>query len=110
MGRGQGSHCGTGYPLSFACHRWRRTRDWRSYGSAEDAGHVPVLTGQTKKVYDTKGHHRKLHTSYQYRCQCGHVGWSTHPGVLQLKLAEGAEMGQQYPTKWDQRVWKAPTS
>jgi len=60
-----------GQPISFKCPKCR-SRGWVSY----------ELTGKTRKrLSQGMNHHGWGDTSYQYRCGCGHVGWSRHPDV-----------------------------
>jgi len=67
---------GTGYPISFLCTVERRER-----------GHAGIhkweRTGRTKPASSpTKGHPRKLRTSWEYLCSCGHRGWTSHKDIL----------------------------
>lgn len=88
MSRGSG----TGYPLTLRCSQDRLTRDWRSGRSV--GRHDVERTGRTKPAPSpTKGHPRKADRSYEYRCSCGHVGWTCHVDVLRAPLAgAGAEI------------------
>lgn len=77
---------GTGYPNWFICPVARRNR---ALWSGPDRGALPpghdviVLTGRTRRAPSTgKGHPRKLDRSYEYRCECGHVGWTCNADVL----------------------------
>ena len=90
MGRGQGDHVGTGYPLTFRCSKERLERDWRGGNRAVEARHDPIVrTGRTRRAPSPgKGHPRKLRESHEYRCACGHVGWSCHVDVLRCPLQE----------------------
>lgn len=77
--RWRGSH-GTGYPNWFYC---AKAREIYLSDSGEQARrralHVVTLTGRTKPAPGKgKGHPRKSKTSREYRCSCGHVGWSCH--------------------------------
>lgn len=92
---------GTGYPSHFACSKAREIYyGWRSReGSAVDDGrtsrerrsHVVTLTGRTKPTKRTgKGHPRKSWTTYEYRCACGHVGWSSHIDLEKMAEKEQA--------------------
>lgn len=86
MGR---SH-GTGYPVVFACTMARRNRrvlpgdgQW-----SLPPGHDVVRTGRTRKAPSPgKGSSRKLPLSHEYRCACGHVGWTCHVGILKKPVA-----------------------
>jgi hypothetical protein len=75
---------GTGYPIHFACSQarriWHGSSDEQSARtSRERREHVVELTGRTRPTKrDGKGHPRKSWTTYEYRCSCGHVGWSSH--------------------------------
>lgn len=84
-------------PFEFVCPVARRNREglWSS-------GNVPpypkghdriVRTGRTKpRPVDGKRSGRNLPDRHEYRCQCGHVGWSAHAGIL------------RYPANDDQDV------
>ncbi len=78
---------GTGYPIWFQCAKarliWygsRRQGDARNADTGrERARHVTELTGRTRPTRRTgRGHPRKSWTTFEYRCSCGHVGWSSH--------------------------------
>lgn len=85
MSRGSG----TGYPLTLRCSQDRLTRDWRSGRSV--GRHDVERTGRTKPAPSpTKSHPRKAAHSYEYRCSCGHVGWTAHVDVIRAPRADGA--------------------
>lgn len=71
---------GPGSPISFKCHRER-------LGYGRLAGHTVVRTGLTRRYrpsrYSALGQ-RSMTTSHQYRCSCGHVGWSNHKDILRV--------------------------
>ena len=89
-----GSNAGTGQPITFRCWVQRRGAEihyhWRtrkiSYISYPK-GHNGVRTGKVR-ASARGGGIRMMHTDHQYRCECGHVGWSKHTGVLYWPLAE----------------------
>ena len=75
---------GTGYPHWFLCpfERRRFTAD-----RLRGAPHKKVRTGKTRRAPSPgKGSVRKLQESHEYRCSCGHVGWSCHVDVLRTPL------------------------
>jgi len=78
---------GTGSPVFFHCWEARR------YGHLAERGHRVELTGRTRpyrhKRYSTLGT-RSMSTSYEYRCECGHVGWSNHADLARLANDEAA--------------------
>ena len=82
---------GTGYPVAFVCPVARRNR---ALWSGEEKGALPpghdaiVRTGRTKPVKKGKGHPRKLWTSHEYRCECGHVGWTNHVQIVRYPVEE----------------------
>lgn len=82
---------GTGYPIAFICPVARRNRAlWSGpeHGRLPDGHDEIVRTGRTKPTPRTgKGHARKLDTMYEYRCACGHVGWSSHPDIVRYPAA-----------------------
>lgn len=93
MGRGQGDHVGTGYPLSFMCYRYRRDTNWRDRRSAREVLHVVKRTGRTKAAPSPgKGHPRKLFRSHEYVCSCGHRGWSCHSDIVRKPLMNPPEV------------------
>jgi hypothetical protein len=91
---------GTGYPIWFQCAKARRI--W--YGPRSSAAgatrtalerseHHTELTGRTRPTPHTgKGHPRKSWTTFEYRCTCGHVGWSSHKNLERLAETKGIEV------------------
>lgn len=84
---------GTGYPTFFACPQARKiyygTRASRgeavSRTQRERSAHDVELTGRTKPTpRNGKGHPRKSWTTFEYKCVCGHVGWSSHKDLERL--------------------------
>jgi hypothetical protein len=75
---------GTGYPNWFLCPVERRELNDRHYGfRASVSVHNKRRTGRTKPAPSPgKGHPRKLFTSHEYICSCGHRGWTCHSGIL----------------------------
>jgi hypothetical protein len=78
---------GTGYPYTFECAKARLiyygNRSSRGEPvirtSRERAEHVVTLTGREREAPSpNRGHPRKSRMSREYRCACGHVGWSCH--------------------------------
>ena len=68
---------GTGQPISFRCAVAAREFHRRS------TEHVVELTGRTKKRRGPPGQ-RMTNVSREYRCACGHVGWSAHVDLSRL--------------------------
>lgn len=84
---------GTGRPHAFICPVARRNR--RLWSDSERPGELPrgheriVRTGRTKpRRHDGNLHPRILPTSHEYRCECGHVGWTTHNQILYYPVEE----------------------
>ena len=67
-----GANNGTGNPMYFACAKARKERSYR-----EREGHVVELTGRSKAA-GRRGGIRNSDRSREYKCSCGHVGWSRH--------------------------------
>lgn len=100
---------GTGYPIWFECAKARRI--W--YGSRrqdeteaiarthrERARHRVELTGRTRPTpWNGKGHVRKSWTTFEYRCSCGHVGWSSHVSLESMAERAGIEVPWRYPRR-----------
>ena len=84
MGRGQGDHNGTGQPIVFMCFRARQKKDWRT--GYVPRGHTVVRTGRTR--YVGKGGQRMDVYRHEYRCACGHVGWTKHKDILRYPIEE----------------------
>ena len=87
-----GSNAGTGQPLNFRCHIQRLGWYW-GYRHPEDerrpilfpTGHENITrTGRTRD--NQRGGIRMMNTAHEYRCECGHVGWSKHHDVLRCPL------------------------
>lgn len=86
----RGSH-GTGYPICFFCAEARHIY-YRDTGrqARERAEHVVTLTGRTRPTKrNGKGHPRKSWTTREYRCSCGHVGWSSHIDLERMEQPNG---------------------
>lgn len=72
---------GTGSPVYFHCHRYRQL-NYKTRNNPHDRDeHTVTLTGRTKPYKVSK--HRALgsrstRTLREYKCSCGHVGWSNH--------------------------------
>ena len=77
-----GRSAGTGSPVWFSCAACRRR------GSR--GGHNFQLTGRTKP-YRSSGAlgSRSTATSREYRCTCGHVGWSNHIDLERFAVRQG---------------------
>lgn len=77
---------GTGSPISFKCQELRRTY-YKDQGR-EARRHTVTLTGRTKpypRRYGIMRGHRSTDTSREYRCACGHVGWSAHSDLERME-------------------------
>lgn len=84
---------GTGYDIYFACPVYKRlyyvTRTQRDLD-----WHKVKRTGRTRAAPGKgKGHPRKLFTSHEYVCRCGHKGWTCHADILQHPLMEETARG-----------------
>lgn len=76
-----GRSAGAGSPVWFHCWQARR------YSGYDRGGHRVELTGRTRPHRKKKGSamgSRSVHTSYEYRCSCGHVGWSNHADLARM--------------------------
>lgn len=75
-----GRSAGAGSPVWFRCHACRSTLVY-------ERDETVTLTGRTKP-YPQRAHHtlgaRSTRTSYEYRCSCGHVGWSNHVDLARM--------------------------
>jgi len=87
-----GRSAGTGSPVTFICPVARRNR---ALWSGVDAGRLPdghdrvVLTGRTKPSPRQRAVGlRSDSISREYRCECGHVGWSNHVDLRRYPVAE----------------------
>lgn len=65
-----GSNAGSGQPLTFRCPSCR--------GRASSVR----LTGQARQINDGRSRGRSTNIRRQYRCRCGHVGWSRHVDLV----------------------------
>ena len=79
-----GRSAGTGSPVWFRCAVARRE------GPGDDREHVVVRTGRERpyrtRRYQTLGY-RSDNVTREYRCTCGHVGWSNHLDLRNAPLA-----------------------
>ncbi len=75
-------------PHYLNCPVARRNRDFRT--GHLPGGHVIRRTGRTKPRTTRRPGQRTLDTSHEYRCTCGHVGWTTHMDILQRPLTKEA--------------------
>lgn len=77
-----GQSAGAGSPVWFRC--WA-DRQVGSRGGGTD--HRVTLTGRTRPYPHRQGHalgSRSSRTSREYRCSCGHVGWSNHVDLAEM--------------------------
>lgn len=72
-------------PVHFVCPVGRRTREWVTLPNGRldlkqvnRSAHQITLTGQTKPNPSTKRSWRTSATSREFKCSCGHRGWSVH--------------------------------
>lgn len=80
---------GTGQPLMFRCAQQRRDRMWPDSYDATDHLHLVVRTGRTRGPgveHEMPTYSRMMQTSHEYRCSCGHVGWTRHNGILRRPI------------------------
>ena len=70
MGRSQG----TGTPISFKCYGERTMR--------KPGEHDVARTGRTRPNPSRNRGARVLASEHEYRCSCGHVGWTRHIDIL----------------------------
>lgn len=86
-GRGGAGGYGTGYPMTFRCTVERREREWRTGYCWRE--HSVARTGRTKpRPHNGKLGPRSLDTRHEYRCSCGHVGWTTHVEIVRYPIEE----------------------
>lgn len=52
-------------------------------------GSHEVFRSGKHKPYNRKGH--KNGTSWEYVCECGHVGWTNHPDIVRVPLMSEVE-------------------
>ena len=91
---------GTGSPISFrcaACRSWRGR--WRDSGGLAQV----TLTGQIRARWEVVGRMatspRNAAWSVSYRCQCGHVGWSSHVEIVDQCVREHRLMRPEVPPR-----------
>lgn len=74
-----GTRAGTGQPISFACAIERREKLRVEFGMMLRREHRVIRTGRTRPYRRIgQGNMRTSTTAHEYRCSCGHVGWSAH--------------------------------
>ena len=84
---------GAGSPIAFRCTKCRSTL-------VSDRDSTWELTGRERpyaKARYSVGGARSTRTAREYRCSCGHVGWSNHVDLLVRKLG-------RWPTYDEQRA------
>jgi hypothetical protein len=86
---------GTGVPIYFICYKARRNQRYdssRPYSRANYSyppGHEEIVrTGRTRGIPPGTQHARTLPERHEYRCECGHTGWTRHSDVLRFPLEE----------------------
>ena len=91
-----GTNAGTGQPISFSCSKCRKTtgpcRQWTSGGSLTRCSHRQLRTGRTRPAPQGNSGLRNLKDLHEYQCECGHVGWSRHVGVVRLLIKEATPL------------------
>lgn len=81
---------GAGSPLFFMCSVARKNK-WRAELHHRDPrmGHRRIVrTGRSRPYRPPRGSAlglRSLLTAYEYKCECGHTGWSNHYDVKRLE-------------------------
>jgi hypothetical protein len=78
-----GTNAGTGQPITFLCGKGRRAGGF--FGGQGWAHGDYVRTGRVR-TRASGGGVRTLRDAHEYRCRCGHVGWSRHKGVLRYPV------------------------
>jgi hypothetical protein len=74
-------------PIAFICPKARRNRVMHHNGTRlviapHDRTHRITRTGRTKDNPTRRPGTRALLISHEYRCTCGHTGWTTHMDIL----------------------------
>lgn len=76
----------TGKPHSFKCSKARGDRRLiqlpsGGYTTEQREGHNVKRTGKSKPnpSHNTRGFW--LHNLFEYKCSCGHTGWTAHPNI-----------------------------
>lgn len=83
-----GTNAGTGQPLTFRCSKQRSQVVYPDkYGGRFPDGHENIVRTGRARLVGYPGV-RSLGTAWQYRCECGHVGWSKHVDVLRCPIEE----------------------
>ncbi len=89
---------GTGYPNSFVCFVARRTQTYdpelgrtsARLGYRYPKGHDRIVrTGRERPLATSqrgKGNPRALRYRVEYRCECGHVGWTRLKAILRYPV------------------------
>ena len=81
---------GTGYPNWFKCPQGRRDDSDTHYYGRPRVAHTITLTRRTKPTKRTgKGHPRKSWTTFEWKCECGLSGWSSHIDLENKAIEEG---------------------
>lgn len=84
---------GTGYPIFFECFKARSIYYGNRSSKGEEVtrtrierdGHKVELTGRARSAPSPgRGHPRKSRLSREYKCSCGHIGWSCHADLERL--------------------------
>lgn len=73
---------GAGHPLTFKCAKSHRDRVLRT-----GVPHRVTLTGRERPNADGRGRpegSRADNVRREYRCSCGHVGWSNHRDLRRM--------------------------
>lgn len=88
-----GTNGGTGEPYWFRCAKGRR---WDSLRWGDRPRHVCTPTGKSRDLTDVLRHGkhgflRHGRVAYEYRCSCGHVGWSRHKDLAAMATRKKGE-------------------
>lgn len=85
---------GPGSPIHFKCHRGREyfANDYALEREQRERHKEIKLTGRWRRPRPRPYHALGVRSSYfhiEYRCQCGHVGWTNHIDLAIRATHEG---------------------
>jgi hypothetical protein len=86
-----GTNAGTGCPIAFACAVARREKAADELLRRQPRRHDVVLTGRERPARINRNA-RMDSVTREYRCSCGHVGWSRHIDLKLRALRPSAEL------------------
>lgn len=88
-----GRSAGTGSPISFVCPKLRRAALAEHRTRVMLDLHRVERTGRTQPRAPAGSlGTRNMLTAFEYRCGCGHVGWTTHSDILHRPLSDTAHL------------------